>query len=583
MRTRLLLVLLVVPVALAARWYGPAEPRGPRFEPRPDALEYAASAQSIAQSGRMYLQVGPHRVRPRYPPGWPLLLAGAIRLGVPAEHLWKVTGLFGAALAALLALLAAEATRRLVPHPPGPPLPSALTSSRERGEEEPTQRFLADRSPLPEVGSADGRGAGGEGSGPSPASSWPWWPLVAGLFAGWTWGLAPVGLLMGQTLLSDEPAACVSIAGLVLAGLGLLRTGDARAALALTAAGGLAFGLAATMRTVSGALMAPPLAVFFLAALRRQGLRSVLKHAAAFILGAAVFPAITCQVLVRSGLPAWEWSGYRFWVPRRFGRGGDAFSLRYAFEPYSPFRIGPGRKPLPHLEVAARVLLGIPGLRIYHYAGLLWPALGWLAAIPLWRSARRRGGAPAELAPWIAAALLLWTLAHIALFSTYFYPAGRFYVGPQALSLLLLATACGLGLSRPDRRMKLAAGLTAAVVLGMTLYAFADVRDDRLPPLKRTEWNVAGKLARWRELSAERRSWRTMPFDPVHAQALGLLPPEVADSIGDSAGSWGKLPATRQVQRLRAIGLVKPDEIAKPKPGAGRRMKPRRNDDDGND
>lgn len=530
-RQRLLLLLLVVPVALAARWYGPNEPRGPRFEPRPDALEYAASAQSIAQSGRMYLQVGPHRVRPRYPPGWPLLLAGAIRLGIPAESLWKVTGLFGAALAGLLALLAAEATRKLAPNP------------------------LA-----------------------------PWSPWAAGLLAGWTWGLAPVGILMGQTLLSDEPAAFVSLAGLALAGLGLLRTGDAssRSALALTAVGGLAFGLAATMRTVSGALMAPPLAVFFLAALRRQGFRSTLKHAALFALGAAVFPAITCLILVRSGLPALEWSGYRFWVPKRFGRGGDAFSLRYAFEPYSPFKIGPGRKPLPHLEVAARVLLGIPGLRIYHYAGLIWPALGWLAAIPLWRTARRRGGEAAALAPWIAAALLLWTLAHIALFSTYFYPAGRFYVGPQALSLALLAIACGCVLSRPGRLAKTVAGLTAGVVLGMTLHGFVDVRDDRLPPLKRTEWNVPRKLDRWMAMGEERRSWRTVPFDPVHAQALGLLTPEVVDSIG----SWGKLPATRHVQRLRAIGLVKPDEIARPKPaapGAGSRMTPRRNDDDVDD
>lgn len=535
-RQRLLLVLLVVPVALAARWYGPAEPRGPRFEPRPDALEYAAAAQSIAQSGRMYLQVGPYRVRPRYPPGWPLLLAGAIRLGVPGESLWKVTGLFGAALAGLLALLAAEASWRL---------------SRA-----------------------------GEGSGVGV--------LLAGLLAGWTWALAPVGLLMGQTLLSDEPAAFVSIAGLVLAGLGLLRNGESstRSALALTAAGGLAFGLAATMRSVSGALMAPPLAVFFLVALRRQGFRSALKHAAVFILGAAVFPAITCLILVRSGLPALEWSGYRFWVPKRFGRGGDAFSLRYAFEPFSPFRIGPGRKPLPHLEVAARVLLGIPGLRIYHYVGLLWPALGWLASIPLWPTARRHGGTAARLAPWIAVALLLWTLAHIALFSTYFYPAGRFYAGPQALSLLLLATACGLVLSRPGRLARTAAGLTAAIVLGMTLYAFADVSDDKLPPLKRTEWNVPRKFDRWMELSPERRSWRTMPFDPVHAQALGLLPPEVADAIGNSTGTWGKLPSTRHVQRLRAIGLVKPDEIARPQPappGAGSRMRPRRNDDDVDD
>ncbi len=49
------------------------------------------------------------------------------------------------------------------PHPPGPPLPSALPTHRERGEEAPPRILLGGGSPLPVVGSADGRGAGGEG------------------------------------------------------------------------------------------------------------------------------------------------------------------------------------------------------------------------------------------------------------------------------------------------------------------------------------------------------------------------------------------------------------------------------------
>ena len=81
-RRLLLLAVLVVPVALWARWHGSPEAQAPFFHPRPDALEYAASAQSIAQTGRFFLQVGPYRVRPRFPPGWPLLLAPAVRLGV---------------------------------------------------------------------------------------------------------------------------------------------------------------------------------------------------------------------------------------------------------------------------------------------------------------------------------------------------------------------------------------------------------------------------------------------------------------------------------------------------------------------
>ena len=64
--------------------------------------EYAAEAQSLARTGQAFLQVGPYRVRPRYPPGWPLLLAAAIRSGVAGRDLWRITALFGAALAWLL-------------------------------------------------------------------------------------------------------------------------------------------------------------------------------------------------------------------------------------------------------------------------------------------------------------------------------------------------------------------------------------------------------------------------------------------------------------------------------------------------
>ncbi|HXO42754.1 MAG TPA: hypothetical protein VN999_14985, partial [Thermoanaerobaculia bacterium] len=106
------LVLVVAPLALAARWRWAATADGPQLRPRPDALEYAAAAQAIAAEGRYYLQVGPYRVRPRYPPGWPLVLAAALRLGVAGDRLWRVTGVFGAGLASLLALVAASAVWR---------------------------------------------------------------------------------------------------------------------------------------------------------------------------------------------------------------------------------------------------------------------------------------------------------------------------------------------------------------------------------------------------------------------------------------------------------------------------------------
>ena len=71
-----------MPLALAVRWGGNAELKGSRFHPWPDTVEYAAEAQALARSGQVFLQIGPYRARPRYPPGWPLLIAAAVRLGV---------------------------------------------------------------------------------------------------------------------------------------------------------------------------------------------------------------------------------------------------------------------------------------------------------------------------------------------------------------------------------------------------------------------------------------------------------------------------------------------------------------------
>src|SRR5919205_4188887 len=152
-----LLAIVILPLALWARWHAAPEPKGARFHPWPDAVEYAAEAQALARSGEVYLQIGPHRVRPRYPPGWPMLIAPAIRLGVEGQNLWRITALFGAALAWLLAILAARTTEVL-------------------------------RAPGERPGAA---------------------PLVAGLLAGGVWALTPIAVDLGATLMSDEPTALV--------------------------------------------------------------------------------------------------------------------------------------------------------------------------------------------------------------------------------------------------------------------------------------------------------------------------------------------------------------------------------------
>jgi len=494
-----LLAAVIVPLAIWTRWHGAPEPKGSRFHPWPDAVEYAAEAQALARSGEVYLQIGPHRVRPRYPPGWPMLIAPAVLLGVEGQDLWRVTALFGAALAWLLAFLAARITK-------------ALSDPEDR---------------------------------PGIA------PLLAGLLTGCVWALTPIAVDLGQTLMSDEPAALAAVAGLVFTGTGLLRQ-DRRVSWAL-AVGGLAFGLAAAMRTITAALMVPPILVFLLGCVRLFGVRAALRRSLPWIAGAAVFPAVTVLVMARSGWPAWHWSGYGFWMPQRFDRLSHTFNLRYALAPDLMFRQEVHGRPLSHLELACRVLLGLPGLGLRHYLGFFWPIAGWIAAVPLLRAAKRRGSAAAEIAAWTAPALLIWTLAHVALFSLYFYPASRFYLAPLALCLVLFAAACGLGLARRELWAKLSAGAAAALVLFLTFWGFLALRNE--PPPRLRKERTRAKFARWLERGDEGRAGRVMPFDPVHAQALGLLTPEVAAGIRE----WGELPDTVHVRRLRANGVLPPE------------------------
>jgi len=497
LRRLLLLAVLVVPAALWARWHGSPEAAAPFFHPRPDALEYAASAQAIAQSGRFYLQVGPDQVRPRYPPGWPLVLAGALRSGVDGTDLWRVAGVFGAVLAWVVAAVVYGAVRSI---------------NANRG------------------------GA-----------------FLAGLLAGWLWAFAPVAAGAGRTVLSDEPAALAGVACLLLTSFGLLLGAKPRWAILCAALGGLSLGLTATMRPIAAFLLAPPLIVFLLAALRRSGIRLLLPRLAVWTLGAAVLPAIVMILLHHSGLRPTEWSGYAFWVPERYGRLSDTFSLSYALKPDEDFNLGANGEPLSHLGIAARVLLGLPGLRARHSLGLLWPILGWLAAVPLFRAAKRREGPAGDLAPWIAAALFLWVAGHAVVFSLYFYPTSRFYLGPLALCTALLASACGLGWSHPGLRTKLPSLLAALLALLLTVRGWTDLQKEPLP--EERDERTRSRFARWKDRGDEQRAGRIVPFDPLFAQALGLLPPEVAESIH----VWGTLPPTTHVRRLRALGVLPPE------------------------
>jgi hypothetical protein len=557
------LLAAVLALALWTRWGWASATEGPRFFPRPDALEYAASAQAIAQTGEIFLQVGPYRVRPRYPPGWPMVLAVAIRLGAPGDGLWRVAGLFGAALAALLALLAARAVQALAP---GAGWSGGFRAGRSADED-------AGRSADEDAArSADAQ------TGPNqdrPARSAAGWSAaVAAALAGGGWALAPLAVAQGQTVMSDEPTTLAAVACLALTGSAWLRSrrrredgdrsetrgGDEGAARPIewrargrgpcwqAAAGGFCFGLAAAMRPVAAALLAAPLALLLAGGVRRTGARAQIPRVASWALGAAIFPALTVVLLLRSGLPPLAWSGYRFWVPQRFARLADTFNLRYALHGNPAMPLGSDGRPIPHLTITALVLGGVPTLPPHQVLGLWWPLAGWLAAPWLLHAARRRGGAAAQAAPWLAAALAAWTAGYVAVFSLYFFPAPRFYLGPAALALTLFAVACGAALAAPRPPVRRLAA--AAVLAGAALLALAAADFRREPPAPAEEDDPRPAVARWLAQRDAQRAKRVMPFDPVYAQALGLLSPDALRDIE----TWGRLPPTIHVRRLREMG-----------------------------
>jgi hypothetical protein len=503
-----LVVAAVLPLALAARWRWAAVPDGPQLRPRPDALEYVASAQAIAQAGRYYLQIGPYQIRPRYPPGWPLVLAAAVRLRVPGDALWRVPGLFGAGLACLLGLVAASAVFRL--------------------------------RPGGSWAGASWRTAGGA--------------LVAGLITGTGWALAPVAVAVGRVALGDEPAAFVACLALVATGWGWLKNGTGAAGTpgatvessgAALLVGGICFGLLAAMRPANAALLAPAVAVLAAAGWRSLGRRAAAGRAAAWAAGAALVPVLAAGLLWHSHLTPWRWSAYDLWAPRWYADLRSTFNLRYALRGNDDFTRGANDRPIPNVAFIADVLLGLPGLDPSSYLGTIWPGLGWLAgALLAWRWRRRRIVAAAALASAAAAAAIA------ACYALYFFPAARFLLVPLTLPLVALGIACGAGLASASLAQRLAAGLAAAALAASMALTFATFRAE--PPPAFPDRDLRTAVAAWLRLPDSARVAATMPFDPLEAQALGLLPPATTARLS----AWGALPPTVQVRRLRALGLL---------------------------
>jgi hypothetical protein len=339
--------------------------------------------------------------------------------------------------------------------------------------------------------------------------------------------------------------------------------------MAKAAAAGLLWGVVAVTRPVAGALMLPPIAVLAWTALRRPPRGPLLHALAAASAGALVAPLVVSLVLLHSGLAPLPWSGYRFWMPAQFDSVRGPFMLRSALEDRAG--LGEGGAALSNLQLGIRALLGLTGIRRSHQAGFVWPLLGWIAGVFLWRAARRRRPALACASP-LATAFLAWTAGHLVVFSLYVYSGGRFYLPVLATLAALFGAGTGVALSRlaPGLRIGLGGTVALLAVFASGIPGPTQSGEYTPPPLERA---LPRRVPRWLALDDATRARGTVPFDPVFAQALGLLGPEAVAGVHE----WGKLPATWHVQQLVKLGVIPAAEMAAPQPrNRERRTAPQR-------
>lgn len=505
---RLAFGVVLAPLVLGARWGWGHTDQSSALVPTPDAIEYAAGAQSLVDSGRYYLQVGQVEAQPRYPPGWSFVLAGAVAVGVPAEQLWRVTTLIGVLTAWLLAVAAAELVWLL-------PLPA---------------------------------------SGPATAGSVPRSRTVAaaigGSVAGLAWATSPMANLAGQLVMSDEPAVLATL--VVVFGAVAVAADPRRRWLALLV--GLAGGWLAITRLAAVALLALPLAVGLWPWLFRWSRRERWGNLVVATVGALIPIAAAVLVMARSGFPPFSLSAYAFWVPEWFADPPRAFSWSYAFAG-NPETTIHGRPTEPHLRAALTWVLGLRGYPGWTYTVRFWPPLAWGVGVLL---ARRFRDEPRVRAA--ATAALLWGILFVAFFAGFFVAESRFFMPLGALAAVLLGVGAGWAAGRAHgaaSRGVLAVALLGWLALAVACHLRALVGSGMPDP------NLAARqaFADWRQWTPRQHRRGRPAFDPVRLQALGLLPCATVVEIGD----WGRLSASEHVWRLRrALGLPPTADLEPP-------------------
>jgi hypothetical protein len=350
-----------------------------------------------------------------------------------------------------------------------------------------------------------------------------WAPRLAALAAGGLWAFAPLPAYHGSVLLSDEPAVLIGMATLLL-------TSSARD-LSAAALAGSGLALLAAMRPASAVLLAPALLI---AAKHGGRLRALAAGTGSAL---PVF-ALVGWLLYRSGYEPWHWTAFELWNPDLFGRLGNYLDPRFAIA-------GSAHGGASHLVAGLSTLLGLgvpASIRQEPLEfGLLWPAVGWLVAAWLaWRFEQRA----------LVWAVGSWVGATLAFHSSFYWLTPRYYL--PLLWVPALGAGVGLGwlAGHPNVRARAAAAIAAVLLLAVSTFSFRRYANHPFPAPVLTA-NALVVDAWIRQTDAERAT-RTIPFDPLEAQALGLLGP---DRLG-GVQAWGELPDTEEVVRLRRLGAL---------------------------